>query len=630
MRSDNNNIIEFEVPEELKKYGFTRTAKVGPFVKALYKGQSISANFDVAKLKPSTKELREEAGKLVTSNGIDASDIIEKFVSFVLSEYTNRYEKDLMEGKITTATVGNVKAQQQGGVTQQSAQIKEAVKTMKYTSIIKKQQRDSSVLPQPQLWETVRIAGRYYLVSYDSVENRLRCVESLQDTTTTDRTIIPFGVDGAVEHYSFDSIDDLQQTIQTAKLHTASTLFLKVKDWASKFYDTDTEEYISLIAADIMFTYFQDRIGITHYIFVYGDPDQGKGAILEIFNQLAYRGASVASATPATIYRMLGTVEKGQITLIIDEANRLEDDDFMLTILKVGYKGNAKVPRSVDSQSSDAKIEHFYAFGFKIIAAEHLPARWKTGGFLSRCLKIKTAPGDPQLVISEIVDNAGDPKNAKIMQELARLRKLLFAYRLLHYSQPIPDIRIKEITGRDRELIKPLLRLFNTHGSYDNEVFDTIKKTLHYYVRERNEDRIKSFEAAVLNRIKTLIERKDTYELPFIDIWDDIKFEFRGEPVEGKKWTLETGLFGEVGSKRLSAVLRGIGGKSDRDSSGDRRVWKFNARDIDRFSRIYKQIPDTIEVEEEQTTLDSAMMAFGGDEQNDVYDVEEEPENDSK
>lgn len=72
MRSDNNNIIEFEVPEELKKYGFTRTAKVGPFVKALYKGQSISANFDVAKLKPSTKELREEAGKLVTSNGIDA------------------------------------------------------------------------------------------------------------------------------------------------------------------------------------------------------------------------------------------------------------------------------------------------------------------------------------------------------------------------------------------------------------------------------------------------------------------------------------------------------------------------------------------------------------------------------
>jgi hypothetical protein len=457
-------------------------------------------------------------------------------------------------------------------------------------------------------------------VSYDSIENKLRCVESLQDTTRADRMIVPFAMDGAVEHYSFDSIDELKQIIQTAKLHTASNLFLKVKDWASKFYDTDTEEYINLIAADTVFTYFQDRIGITHYIFIHGDPDQGKGAILEIFNQLGYRGASVASATPATIYRMLGSLEKGQITLLIDEANRLEDDDFMLTILKVGYKGNAKVPRSIDSQSSDAKIEHFFAFGIKIIAAEKLPAQWKTGGFLSRCLKIKTAPGDPDLIISEIVDNAGDPKNAKIMQELTKLRKLLFAYRLLHYSEPIPDISIKGIIGRDRELIKPLLRLFNTHGGGDDQVFDTIKKTLHYYVKERNKDKVESLEAAVLYRIKALIEYKKSHELTFKEIWDDLKEQFNGRLPEDeiKKWTMETDLFGEIGSKRLAAIMRGLGGKSDRDVTGDKRVWKFNAKDIERFSKVYKHIPDTIEIEEqeEQTTLDSAITT----------DVEEEAE----
>ena len=38
MPSNNNNIIEFEVPEELKKYSITRIAQVGPFVKTLYKG----------------------------------------------------------------------------------------------------------------------------------------------------------------------------------------------------------------------------------------------------------------------------------------------------------------------------------------------------------------------------------------------------------------------------------------------------------------------------------------------------------------------------------------------------------------------------------------------------------------
>src|SRR3712207_3934822 len=149
MQSNNNNIIEFEVPEELKECGITRIAQVGPFVKTLYKGQSISANFDVAKLKKSTDELREEAGKIITSNGIDASDIIEKLVSHVMIEATNRYEKDLAEGNVPTN--GNGKAQKQVAATQQQGDgaTKEQVATMKYTSIVMKQQPDSSVLPIP-------------------------------------------------------------------------------------------------------------------------------------------------------------------------------------------------------------------------------------------------------------------------------------------------------------------------------------------------------------------------------------------------------------------------------------------------------------------------------------------------
>jgi hypothetical protein len=57
--------------------------------------------------------------------------------------------------------------------------------------------------------------------------------------------------------------------------------------------------------------------------------------------------------------------------------------------------------------------------------------------------------------------------------------------------------------------------------------------------------------------------------------------------------------------------MRGLGGKSDRDVTGDKRVWKFNAKDIDRFSKVYKHIPDTIEIEEQelQSTLDSGMTS---------------------
>ncbi|MFL6485127.1 MAG: hypothetical protein ACJ71D_00225 [Nitrososphaera sp.] len=254
--------IEFTIPEELIDCGISRIVQVGPFIKTLYKGVSIPANFDVSKLKKFADELREEAGKIITSNGIAANEIIEKLIFHVISEATDRYEKDLAEGNIITTTSvckGKVQQQQQGGVTQQSAPTKETVTTMKYTSIIKRQQDVSSVLPQPQLWETVRIGGKYYLVSYDGVQNKIVHTESLPDITNTSRTILPFNADGAVEHDAFESFEELQQTIQKAKLHTASTLFLKVKNWASKFYDTDIEEYINLIAADIVLLIF--RIG---------------------------------------------------------------------------------------------------------------------------------------------------------------------------------------------------------------------------------------------------------------------------------------------------------------------------------------------------------------------------------
>jgi hypothetical protein len=265
----------------------------------------------------------------------------------------------------------------------------------------------------------------------------------------------------------------------------------------------------------------------------------------------------------------------------------------------------------MDAQSAENnKVEYFYAFCFKIIAAEHLPKHWKTGGFLSRCLLIHTAPGNPELDISDIVDNAGDEKNAGIMLELLELRRLLFAYRLLHYSEPIPDLGIKNILGRDRELIKPLIRLFKTYS--DSETLDVIKKTLHYFVKERNAEVSDSFEATVYRLLTQLIQNTNNkYEFPFSDIRDYIREQLNGENVEsedenGKKTSsMNTELFGEITNKKLIAILKVLGGKSGRDKSGSTRIWKFEAKTLDRFSIVYRQIPDTIELEGEgQQTLD--------------------------
>lgn len=608
MQSNNNNIIEFDVPEDFKKHGVTRIYQTGPVVKTLCNNDKhIAVNFDINKLKTFGKNFREAAGKVITSNGTNASEFIEDLLMHIVNQATTFYEQ--RGGANTNNTTTNRSIN--------NGQDQRQVAVMKYT------------LKRPdyeQLWETVKIAGKYYLISYDPTQCKILAVDQISESDS--RVIVPYSEDG-IEPYVFENMDELNQYIEIAKQETIGSLFRQARAWARTFYDTDTEEYTNLIAADVCFSYFQDKIGKTHYIFVYGDPDQGKGSILETLNQLGYRAVQITDATAATVYRMLGSVEKGQVILVIDEANKIEDNTFLLNVLKVGYKGNTKIPRVMDAQSSqNNKIEYFYAYGFKIIAAEKLPDLWKTGGFLSRCFKIRTAPGDPKIDIADVIDNAGDPENMAIMAKLTKLRKTLFAYRLLHYHEPIPDIKIKGIAGRDRELTKPLIRLFKTHCGNDLDALDIIKSTMHYFIKERNSDKSDSVNAAILKIVKNLIQldpnNNDNGELSYKDIWESVKAQFNGKPVDDKPDTLSTDLYGEIGSKKLTGILRGLGGKKARDSSGDKRVWKFDLKTLNRFSRVYKEIPETIEVEEPPTFLMS--MAAGMEEQGQEREEEEEDE----
>lgn len=530
-----------------------------------------------------------------------------------------------------------------GGNRSDSEKLPEAA-IMKYTvkrknKIVNEEEKEESTEQQEvllsQLWETVKIGGKYCLVSYDPLSYSLRWLNEIEEA---DRILVPY-TENATEAYEFKDPVDLEYFIQRAKKETLGSLFRKVKRCASSFYDTDEEAYTNLIAADVVFTYFQDKIGKTHYVFVHGKPGTGKGAILETFNQLAYRGVQMTNTNAANLYRLLSHIEKGQVVIIIDEANRLDEDPFLLDVLKTGYKGIAKVPRMMDSSSAaNSKQFYYYTYCFKIIAAENLPRDWKAGGFKDRCLIIKTAPGNPGKDITDVVDNADDPEKAKILSELQFLRKLLFAYRLIHFSEPIPDVRIKGIIGRDNELIKPLIRLFKTHG--DHSSLETIKKTLHYFVKQRNQEHTDTFDAYVNEQLEQLISSREgqltqeqlstfgtSRQLSFNDIWENIiKNKLDGKEIPDKPDSLMTSLFGEQSKKHLAMVLRNLGGRKAKDSSGNKREWKFDLKTLERFTKSFNVIPDKIELED-QDTLESAthraVISFINDD-NEEEEAEEE------
>lgn len=67
-----------------------------------------------------------------------------------------------------------------------------------------------------------------------------------------------------------------------------------------------------MLAADYIFTYFQYKLGQTHYDMFVGDNDTGKTANLVYFQCEGYRAMLDVDITPANIYGFLGTFEEGQ------------------------------------------------------------------------------------------------------------------------------------------------------------------------------------------------------------------------------------------------------------------------------------------------------------------------------
>ena len=131
--------------------------------------------------------------------------------------------------------------------------------------------------------------------------------------------------------------------IQEARSETLDNLYKKVKTIWTKDIDAD-HFHISISAADTIFTYYQDKMGLTHYLFFVGGNDSGKSNNLFVLKYLAYRNFTSTGMTVANIYQFLGNGEEGQGLFCYDEAEKLDEDRLMManSHLRVTHSGLGK------------------------------------------------------------------------------------------------------------------------------------------------------------------------------------------------------------------------------------------------------------------------------------------------
>jgi len=379
--------------------------------------------------------------------------------------------------------------------------------------------------------------------------------------------------------YTFASIDQVNLFIDNANSGTLDSLCKEVKTLWKKYVDAD-DFHITICVADTIFTYFQDKLGLTHYLFFVGNNGSGKSNNLKIFHILGYRNMMSTDITSANIYQFLGITEEGVGTICEDEADDIDEDRDKMRIYKNGYTTGQPVLRT--DTSYGRKQFRFFTYCFKVFAAEKLPDNVKAKGFNQRIIEIPCVYGFPQYDISEVLNPAGERQYEELLKELLDLRNTLLIYRLLHYRDSVPDIKVN-LQNREKQLFKPVLRLFN-----QTKVLKDLLPVISKYVNQKRESNSNTFYAFLHKTIKQLIENQDSTELPSTDIWQSIANPdlLPGDYMPGKKLSYDSVEFGVISQKEVVEILVQVfGGKQSRNRQ--KRSLVFDTQKLERVGKIY-------------------------------------------
>lgn len=455
-----------------------------------------------------------------------------------------------------------------------------------------------------QLREAVIVAGQNCFLGYHCDEEKDKHFVQWQPNITdiTPNLRPPIAQEYPYNPYEFKTVEEPQRYLLAAMKETPDSLLRKIKTQVKLFNDI-SDKAATLLSANIFGSYFQDRFSTVHYLFVVGANGTGKSAFGETYECLGYRAVNVTNATESFWFRIFGTVEYGQVTIIVEEFDRMEENGQIMAMLKVGYQPNAKVPRMNNDLT---KMEFFYPFCFKIAIAEKSPNEDKARGVLDRSFKNMSYKGSPKYSIKEIRNPQGNSERQNLFDDMDQLRKLLLMYRLLHIKDPYKEIDIG-LDGRDEELCKPLLQLFYTLGASEETQTD-IEKTLQYFLDIKNDRKGDSLEGSIYPIVVDALSNlgKDCANLGFdddgpkrlksistTDLWEKITSSLDGnfdqdrDGVIRQPNTFYSNEFGRLYRNWVIGIIRDkFGAEKDHTRKGNNLI--FDLDRLEKMKRIYE------------------------------------------
>lgn len=427
---------------------------------------------------------------------------------------------------------------------------------------------------------------------------------SLWDRIQTGDTAIvpPHTNEYLSKEYSFSSVKEIEIYSHRAARETLDSLFFKVRGVWKKYFDTDNLT-LDLCAADTILTYFQDRVGMIHYLLFVGDNSTGKSNALTILEHLGYRPLKDVDISPANIYNFLGQSEEGQGIILEDEIDDIDTQVDKKRIYKSGYTTGTKVTRIYESGKANKRNQkRFNSFCFKAFTSEKQPVFNNSKGFIDRLIPVQCSAGNPDYDILEVINDAGDKKYQKLSRELNDLRKLLLIFRILNHDKPIPDIHLS-LKNREKQLCKPLLRLFQ-----DSKVIGDILNCLTKFIIEKRNKKLDSLDSVLYSIVSDLVKSSNGFKISNEEIWTII-CTLPGSITPNRPQCYQTEEFGILSKHRITRICEDKFG-AKRIHDGKQRALIFNKNTLDRFEDNYSPIKEIEIIQSQGSNTHNSFNTF--------------------
>ncbi len=176
---------------------------------------------------------------------------------------------------------------------------------------------------QGNLFESVIIEGKPYFIAYDDKTKKIQPVSFLEESFGTlkppKHNEIPY------MPYEFKTLEQIQAIADSIIQNNIDLdkLYSKAKEIICQYNDQDGYKLTS-VSSDVIWSYFQDRFATTRYDMFVGGVGGGKSSLADTFGAIGYRPVNLTDPSAPNLFRILGMVEVGQCTIIMEEAEKID------------------------------------------------------------------------------------------------------------------------------------------------------------------------------------------------------------------------------------------------------------------------------------------------------------------